>query len=262
MTQDAERDRLVQRVYARSSADEAEQSFVDPETGERVSMRPSVWELMLHDRRVAAARAAAPVETAAPDVVAVAVAKAEAAAPAPAPSPPGGSGRRSGRRMLLIGLAAGVLVGALAVTAVEAVDRAIIAARPPTPAPTAMLETVFNSLAYPTANPGDAVVPGYVRESFRRLAADIVSDDDVQIYAAIRDDGAYCLVSVVSGVRAVSECATAEELAERGLRMEKTATRPSNPELLTLTVEWGRNGMITWHVDEAGYDQDTVPVTP
>ena len=52
-------------------------------------------------------------------------------------------------------------IGALAVTAVEAVNRAVIAAQPPTPAPTAMLETVFNSLAFPRAKPGDAVVLGY-----------------------------------------------------------------------------------------------------
>lgn len=256
MTQDAERDRLVQRVYARASADEAEQSFVDPDTGERVSMRPSVWELMLHDRRVAAAAATPQVETAVPD------AAADAPATDVAPGPPRGASRRSGRRMLLIGLAAGVLIGALAVTAVEAVNRAVLAAQPPTPAPTAMLETVFNSLAYPTANPGDAVVLGYARESFRQLASDIVSDDDVEIYAAIRNDGAYCLVSVVSGVRAVSECATAEEIGERGLRMEKTATRRGNPELLTLTIDWGRDGMITWHVDEAAYGPATTDLAP
>ncbi|WP_157497573.1 hypothetical protein [Leifsonia sp. Leaf264] len=262
MTQDAERDRLVQRVYARASADEAEQSFVDPDTGERVSMRPSVWELMLHDRRVAAA--ASPGDTSsqreseipAPDAVPEEAASGTAGVTGPRER------AGAGRRTLWIGLTAGVLIGALAVTAVEAVDRAIIDAQPPTPAPTAMLETVFNSLAYPTANPGDSVVLGYVRESFRRLASDIVSDDDVQIYAAIRNDGAYCLVSVVKDVRAVSECATAEELAERGLRMEKTATRVGDAELLTLTVDWETNGMITWHVDTASFEGDVGPVTP
>ncbi|MET0975269.1 MAG: hypothetical protein ABWX82_06345 [Leifsonia sp.] len=286
MDDDAERERLVQRVYARSSADEPERDYTDPDTGEPVRMRPSAWELMLHDRRVAERRRA--------DAAAIAIARAASAPEATAaagparssarsPLPPGARAdeideddastsssadparRRSpGGRMLVTGLAAGILIGAVAVAIVEGIGS--VREEPveaPAAAVGAMLHAVFNSRAYPPADPGERAEVGFHPGTFRRLAGDVLTDDNVGIYAAIRTDGAFCLVSVVDDMQATSQCGTAQEIAERGLRMEKAARSPRDGELIAVTVDWETDGLITWHVDPwPGWETSTPEPSP
>jgi hypothetical protein len=64
---------------------------------------------------------------------------------------------------------------------------------------------------------------------------------------------------VVQGVRAITECGTAAEIGQRGLHMEKAATRTGDAELLTLAIDWQRDGMITWHLEPWPDDRTATP---
>ncbi|MET0724857.1 MAG: hypothetical protein ABWY36_00805 [Leifsonia sp.] len=237
---DRERRRLAARVYSREGAAEPLQTFRDPQTGREIEMTASAWELRLYD-------------DAHPDGMTPEAARTEPDDPAEA-EPVVASAPRARRRSFAGGAAVGAgIVAIAAIVLITTRPAGLLPGSEPVattpPAPSAMLEAVFESEGgYDAVDPGPIATAGYDAASFRRLATGYVQDDGIEIFAAKRDDGQFCLVTISDGRRVVSQCATAEEIGAHGLHVSKDAKRAGNPGLFTLTVTWQTDGLITWAV--------------
>ncbi|MEL4317464.1 hypothetical protein WJX64_00450 [Leifsonia sp. YIM 134122] len=233
MGDDAGRHLLEQRVYSRSSADEQEQDFTDPDTGELLRVRPSVWELMLYDRRAGTEGCVEVLPPVRGD---------------DHRSPNAAKRHHGGGQILATGLATGALIGAASVAIVDGVtieqDDEVDTS---TTGAEVMLEAVFENRDYPVADPGVVATAGFFPESFRLLASNVFMEDNAQIFAAMRTDGAYCLVSVAGGVRTASRCGSETDMTTGGLRMVNSARSVRGGGLMQVVVEWQADGSITWH---------------
>lgn len=257
MSRDPKRDLLLAKLYSREGATSVARDYVDPDSGKVLHLSPDEWKLLQYDRTHAGG-AVSPLHTATESDAAVGGLPDSQAANADSSRyssvAPGAHRHRPSRRRVAIGIAllvVGSLVGgAVAIGAAHLQPGMFgLAGRPETSAPTGAIDAVFSSGDFSLVDPGKLAAIGFRRDSFRMIGDDLVYDRTGQIYAARRNDGAYCLVLVTALVPTADTCASAVDIGRVGLTLTDT-TREADGTLLTFTASWNRNGQITWNLVE------------
>jgi hypothetical protein len=250
MNRDAHRERLVAKLYSREGAAEPARDYRDPLTNKVLHITPTEWELLQYDRAHPVLSAHGPL---APDGPVASVDGPVASVDRPALVTAEQTSRRQPRRKRFVTgaalVVAGCIIGAGVTVAVVLASPALFGHQQASSAPIKQIRDVFDSGDFASSDPGDLASIGFERDSFRLVGDEVVYDRTGQVYAARRDDGQYCLVLVAGPVRVADACATAEDIGRDGLTLQDT-TRESDGTLLTFTVQWNRDGQITWKLVE------------